>query len=138
MQMNPSPALADIPPELLVRTDFEYAYRGAFVDTLVGHAPPQAWLDMCRADLANQIRRVRRHIFCPGNPHYLGVSILFGGKKSAPTVTSIRRMLQLLSGLPDAYWVRRNELREYQKRRAELEVIEALLPDDDEPDEPWI
>ncbi len=136
MQMKLSPTLADIPPE--PRTDFEYAYRGFFVDTLVGRAPPQAWLDMSRSDLGDEIRRVRRRIFCPGNPHYLGVSILFGDKKSAPTVTSIRRMLQPLIGVPDAYWVRRIELREYQKRRAELEVIEALLPDDDEPDEPWI
>lgn len=130
MQVNDSTAFVLTPVEL--PADLERTYCSLFLDCLLDFAPAHFWLDMSDPELKGALDHIHEEMFEFCNlDKYWALDRLFGCPPLPRTVWAVRRLLRALVPIPEAYWCRRIERREVQ-RRDEDEGMNGALTDADQ------
>ncbi|MFK4724628.1 hypothetical protein ABIE89_005728 [Bradyrhizobium niftali] len=122
MQVNDSNGFLLASVEL--PADLQHTHCGLYLDCLLDFAPAYFWLDMADAELKAALDHIHQELFSFRDRKELfsfcnldrALDWLFGRPPHPPSVWTLRRSLRALVPISEAYWCRRIERKEMQRR----------------------
>jgi hypothetical protein len=119
----------------LMHTDHEYV--GCFIDRLLAEDRADVWLRMSDYELANAISLLHKRVFSKRDPKFAAHKKLFGKTKPPPSAVAVRRALKVTIPLPDIYWLRQQQAHTAATRAEQLDPLQSILDEVEDPDERW-
>ncbi len=137
MQVNDSRGFLLASVEL--PADLQHTHCGLFLDCLLDFAPAHFWLDMADAELKAALDHIHQELFSFRNRKELfsfcnlhrALDWLFGEPPHPPSLWTLRRSLRAMVPIPEAYWCRRIERKEMQRRDKDADTDGAPTEADD-------